>query len=630
MGFHVNKDNGTEENINAEAQRDERRERRERSDRGDREERRERTERSERSNYRQTVDRTFSPVTGEQGRASTFLSTYREILEDMGAKPTCQLMEPDGELMKEMNQEQGFLVMAEQIAGNVYWHLLIFEGQINPVVTYPVHDRNRSRRDDEVLRFVSSIDSVDDELVTRFEDWLRDNAASDGDYVFTNATIIPSEVDVSNKQVVQSLAFDAEDANILISGASVPFSADRLRRNARVRSKIQFSPKPNALDLTGMPLRSDFQIAVEETFRDKVQSTLLASSGGTTLVSLDGYVNARFLGYEVHPDQVRDPRDIDMGVFVPEVIVSQVNTTHKGISDGNFERMMLGLSQLPYIKDNDLWMRQFEQAFHGANGRISGFAYGMEWPRGELPDDLAELDEDPKRGDAWLQNIFNRDDRGRIPVEFVVMIREGGVNFTTSKLLLDLADNDQDAFEHLMNSLDDLTNGEWSAISKAKKASDVISGAVRVPTGYYVTSEGRRPIEDMDTLAILNRLKTNYPDLVADLYDCMAVDERYFNYDEAMTKLNALFKFVTDGEFVLKGFATKLYLNPTFLADLFEAVESSDLDLEVDAASDLAYGRTRRRSYHGTNYGLADNLTNRRRRTHSGRGRGSVHTRYRR
>lgn len=625
MGFEVD-DIKTNTQNTADEQRSERRdERRTRKERTDRAE-----PRQEREPIRQSVDRSFSPVTGEQGRASTFMNTYKEILKDM-AKPECVLMEPDGDLMKDLSQEQGFLVMVEQIAGNVYWHLLIFEGQQKPVVAYPVRDHGRGRnRDEEVLRFVSSVDSIDSELLGMFEKWLADNVSSSGEYVFTNATVVPSEVDVSNRQVVQSLAFDSEDANILISGASIPFSSDRLRRNARVRSKIQFSPRVGALDLTGMPLRSDFQIVVEETFRDKVQSTLVASSGGTTLVSLDGYVNARFIGYDVHPSQVRDARDFDMGVFVPEVIVSQINTTHKGTRDGNFERMMLGLSQLPYIKDNDLWMRQFEQSFHGNKGRISGFAYGMEWPRDEMPADLADVDDDPKRADAFLQNIFNRDDRGRIPVEFVVMIREGGVNFTTSKLLLDLADNDSGAFDQLMESLDILTNNEWSQISEATRASDIISGAVRVPTGYYVTSEGKRPIEDMDTLAILNGLKANYPELVYDLYDCMSVDDRPFDYDTAMTKLNNLFKFVTDGEFVIKGFATKLYLNPEFLRDLFEAVENSDLDLEVDAASDLAYGRTRRRSYSGTSHGLADNITTRQRRNHSGRGRGSVHTRYRR
>lgn len=633
MGFHVD-DNNTANTTENEEVREERREkRRERSERADRNERRtddRRNERrEERREARRGVDRTFAPVSGEEGRAAVFMNTYRELTENM-AKPACVLMEPDAELMKELSPDQGFLVMIEQIAGNAYWHLLIFEGSTQPVKAEPVRDHRRGRRDEEVLRFISSIDSIDEELLTYFEDWLRDNAPTDGEYVFTNATIVPAEVDVSSKSAVQALAFDAEDSNILISGADLPFTPESLRRNAKVRSKIQFSPRPDAKDMIGMPLRSDFQISVEESFRDKIQSTLLASSGGTTLVSLDGYVNARYIGYEVHPDQVRDPRDIEMGVFVPEVVVSQITTAHKGVRDGNFERMMLGLSQLPYIKDNDLWMRQFEQQFHGENGRVSGFAYGMEWPRGELPEDLADIDDDAKRADVWLQNIFNRDDRGRVPVEFVVMIREGGVNFTTSKLLLDLADNDTGAFDHLMASLDELTDGEWSEISKAERASDVISGAVRVPTGYYVTSNGKRPIEDMDVLAVLNRLKTNYPDMVYDMYDCLAVDDRPFNYDEAMTKLNNLFKFVTDGEFVLKGFATKLYLNPTFLADLFEAVENSGLDLEVDAANDLAYGRSRRRTHSGTNYGLADNLTTRRRRTHSGRGRGSVHTRYRR
>ena len=622
MGFHVG-DNKQTENVKQNIKPEQRQEREPRRPR--REERAEEV----RPEYH-GVDRTFSPVTGEQGRASTFMSTYKEIIKDI-AKPSCVLLAPDGDLMKDLSQEQGFLVMAEQIAGDVYWHLFIFESQQKPVISFPVRDnRSRGRGEDETLRFVSSVDSIDDELLTMFETWLRDNVRSDGDYVFTNATVVPSEVDVANPHVVQSLAFDGEDANILISGVSIPFSANSLRRNAKVRSKIQFSPRPTALDLTGMPLRSDFQVEVEETFRDKIQSTLVASSGGTTLVSLDGYVNARYIGYEVHPDQVRDPRDIDLACFVPEVIVSQVNTTHKGTRDGNFERMMLGLSQLPYIKDNDLWMRQFEQSFHGTKGRVSGFVYGMEWPRGEIPTDLNEIDDDQKRGDAFIQNIFSRDDRGRIPVEFVVMIREGGVNFTTSKLLLDLADRDEGAFEQLMDSLDILTNGRWSEVSDVSSAKDVIAGAVRVPTGYYVTSEGKRPIEDMDTLAILNSLKTNYPELVMDYYDCMAIDNRSFNYDESMTRLNNLFKFVTDGEFIIKGFATKLYLNPDFLRDLFEAVESSDLDLEVDAASDIAYGRTRRRTYSGVSYGLADNLTTRNRRSHSGRGRGSVHTRYRR
>lgn len=580
---------------------------------------------------RNLVSRAWSPGLSEQGRSAEFVKRAKEFLEDQGNKNTI-ILQPDNELARELSDSFGFVIYGTHVDTDLMWHLLVFESQLSPVAMEEIKDRNRRySRDEKIFDFETTSDAISDDLVSDIEEWLRRNVEVDGELYFTNATVVPVEVDLESDAVVQLLGFDAEDSNILLSDTDEPFSSKMLADRSVLKAKLNFTSLDDKRDLTSMPLRSDLQISISENLRDNKVSMIRSAGGQRTLVEMDAYVNARWVG---HDEADRDD-EIDPACYVPEVVMTQSNPYHNDVYGGNFERFFLGLAALMYTKDGDVWMKGFESSLHGG-GRVSSLAYGMDpevFPDGKIPSDISIVDEDPTETGNWLRKIFFRSERGRsIPVEFAVLIKEGGVGYATNKLLLDVADDNPDALDKLINVLDNLTDGVSQDYLDIRDYTDVISGQVRVPMGYFKDADGERAGEFIDTQFVMERLKDNYPEKLDDYFECVQIDDREFDHEEAMTKLLDIYQLVTDGQFKLKGFGTKLYINPDFLDGLAKAIKAKDagLNMELEANVEVNFRRGRRSQGRRASAGLVDSPLGRNRRTYSGSRRRGSRTKYRR
>lgn len=580
---------------------------------------------------RTLVSRAWTPGLSEQGRSADFVKRAKEFLEEQGNKNTV-ILQPDNELARELSDSFGFVIYGTHVDTDFMWHLMVFESKLEPVAIEEIKDRNRRySRDEKVFDFETTSDAISDDLVTEIEEWLRRNVEVDGDLFFTNATVVPVEVDLETDAVVQLLGFDAEDSNILLSDTDEPFSSKMLAKKSVLKAKLNFTTLDDKRDLTSMPLRSDLQITISENLRDNKVSMIRSAGGQRTLVEMDAYVNARWVG---HDEADRDD-EIDPACYVPEVVMTQSNPYHNDVYGGNFERFFLGLAALMYTKDGDVWMKGFESNIH-SGGKVSSLVYGMDpeaLPGGKVPNDIDIVDEDANETVNWLRKIFYRSERGRnIPVEFAVLIKEGGVGYATNKLLLDVADDNQDALDKLINVLDNLTDGVSADFLDIRDYTDVIAGQVRVPMGYFKDADGERAGEFIDTQFVMDRLKDNYPEKLEDYFECVQIDDREFDHEEAMTKLLDIYQLVTDGQFKLKGFGTKLYINPEFLDGLAKAIKSKDagLNMELEANVEVNFRRGRRSQGRRASYGLTDSPLGRNRRTYSGSQRRGSRTRYRR
>lgn len=580
---------------------------------------------------RNLVSRAWSPGLSEQGRSAEFVKRAKEFLEEQGNKNTV-ILQPDNELARELSDSFGFVIYGTHVDTDFMWHLMVFESQLEPVAMEEIKDRNRRySRDEKVFDFETTSDAISDDLVSEIEEWLRRNVEVDGEMFFTNATVVPVEVDLDSDAVVQLFGFDAEDSNILLSDTDEPFSSKMLAKKSVLKAKLNFTSLDDKRDLTSMPLRSDLQISISENLRDNKVSMIRSAGGQRTLVEMDAYVNARWVGHE---EADRDD-EVDPACYVPEVVMTQSNPYHNDVYGGNFERFFLGMAALMYAKDGDVWMKGFESSLHGG-GKVSSLAYGMEsevFPDGKIPSDIDIVDEDPNETGNWLRKIFYRSERGRnIPVEFAVLIKEGGVGYATNKLLLDVADDNPDALDKLINVLDNLTDGVSADFLDLRDYTDVIAGQVRVPMGYFKDADGERAGEFIDTQFVMDRLKDNYPEKLEDYFECVQIDDREFDHEEAMTKLLDIYQLVTDGQFKLKGFGTKLYIKPEFLDGLAKAIKAKDagLNMELEANVEVNFRRGRRSQGRRASYGLSDSPLGRNRRTFSGSRRRGSRTNYRR
>lgn len=579
---------------------------------------------------RRNISRAFSAGEGVQGRSAEFYRAAKEILEE-NKDPNILVLQPDGDLSRKLSDSFGYVIFCNRIDADMMWHLFVFESKKLPVAQLEVKDRhNRSRNSEPVYNFEAPTDAVDDSIIRDFEDWLEVNVSIQGKFYYTNVTVVPTEVDLTQESVIRSLCNDGEDSNILLACVDEPFSAKMLNNNSILRANLNFSPEER-VDLTMMPLRSDFQLEVCEITRDKQANSMRNSGDKRTLISVDGYVNARWVG---HNEPGRDGQ-LDLACYVPEVVATQSNPYHAGIFGGNYERSLLGLASMVYLQDGDIFLKGFEPNMH-SDIPLSSLAYGMDpsvFQDGKVPSDLDVIDEDPSKADKWLSSIFHNDTKSRkIPVEYAILIKEGGVGYATTKLLLDVADEAEGALEKLKDVLYNLTGGVSEDLMDIRSASDVIAGQVRLPMGYFTTKNGNKAAEYIDHRFMIDRLQDNYPTELDDYFECLQLEDREFTPAESMTKLISLYQLATQNSFTLKGMGTKLYLQPSFMEGLAASIKDKDskLNLELDANVELNFTRTHRRQGRHASFGMSSSPLQRQRRTHSHESSRSSGNRYRR
>lgn len=535
----------------------------------------------------------FRSVDG--GSADRFFETYSKVIEGK-AREDRTLLKLTGDITRELSQDYGWLVYATKIGQDLYYHLLVIETNAEPVAKRPTRGDRRYRS--ETYDFIATIDGINRDVVERIEAWVKQNIKITGQYISTSATIIPAEADLTDQRTVKAFALSADDANLAVSMTDAPFDARYVREGAVVRGTIGFVNAPEAVDATGMPLRQDFKGVINEVIERTSANILMANDRGNTYASISGFVNARFYGMK-QPERGEQP---SVACYVPEVVVSEVNLYHS-VEFGNFERMFLGLAMLPYMRTGDRWMNQYITNIQQDDLKdVGGFGYGLDIQNPNYIEITKEEYADTRLFRTALENLFLVDDG----VDFAYLIREGGVGYATQKILIDIARGSREAEAAVIYALDNLTNGAFSDLWSRAKGTTIVADAIRMPTGYYVSGSGKRPIEDIDTLAVLNSLKNNYPELIEDWFECTNPGECRYDYNERMTKLVEILQLVTRNSFTMKGFATKVYFDPLFLEVLFKAVQQSGLGMQVEFEGDAGFVRNSRAG--GQRYALRSDL----------------------
>lgn len=531
------------------------------------------------------------------GRPAAFHKIYVEEIREEGS---CSDLILPNRSMDGMNvgSSHNLLLYVSRINGAVYWHAIVIETLENPVKGTAVKSHMYRETEDgtEIFNYWSTYDSTVDEVFRqRVEAYLSEEVPSAGGYIGTNTTIIPTEVDLDDPEIIRTIVYLADDANITIANAESPYVIAPGSKTS-IRGNTRFNQERIKTGRLGQPYRADFTIELSEYDRDSGQDFFWQSSSDRSLVTVDGFVTASYVGPMEYPEDVRDNRQYDPACFVPEIAITNIDTY--SMEEGQFDRAVLGLASIPYINSNDYWTREFEQTFGSSDPhrKVSGFAYGMVWLNDVLPAGFEAVDDDVERRSRWISNVFRAGS-----ADVCVMINEGGIDFTLGKLLIDIGNNHQVALQRLLTSANVISNNVFADICESNDIRftphDVVSALVRVPTGYFLTNEGIQPIEMVDTLYILNRICQNTPDIITDWYRTTTINTNMAE-NEALTRLVRAFSFVTGKQFVHKGFITKAYLGGTFLKTIYAAgIESLVVRMECDANANV--NRNGRRTIRG-------------------------------
>lgn len=505
------------------------------------------------------------------GRGTSFCNIFeKDVLENLG-DDSIVVVDGGQAIIQDLNlsDKMDFVFAIKQIENIIYWTPLIFENTEKPVLDVPRDTRDHGQN--PVSDFYSTVDSLNGQMIDALGEYLSTSLINPkgNELVYANAIVIPQEAEIT-RSLVETVLFGTEDSAMLLSGTSQPYSAQMLiSQRSRLRMTVGISKKNDAINSIGMPVRSDFQIDVEETYFNRVASNLQAASGGAKLVGLTGFVNARYIGQH---SLDKDPNEY---YFTPEVIVTGIDTIQQGVTDGNFGRMIMAMAGLPQLYHGQMWRQAFTKTMSSKEDTTSmaGLAHAMIWKDGKIPADIKKVDKDNRATQAWIDSIFMPEPDGNFSVDYALSIREGSPDYTSYKLLLDVAYGDENAIKRLVGELDALTNGNFSKFyGHDLKASDFFEEIITVPYGHFEDKNGIRDSNEIDMRFVCNRLRNNYNDMLMDYVDGTTMISRNYDLSESLTRLVNVYQQVTDGEFVMKGFEHRLYLNAKFLEATYEAL----------------------------------------------------------
>lgn len=573
-------------------------------------------------NGKTTVATRIVSASGDEvGRASKLVTHMRDYIKELDITTTI-VKEVDRSLAITIADNYTFVIYGNVIASDLYWNVVVFESNVDPVVRREKKKhRERGSRDTDptvIYNWFTTSDAVNDKIVEALEEWVRNSIRVSGNYYYTEHLIVHATDDVDQPGFWNRIAYNCENANFVRANADAPWGVESLSESSEVRAKLTFEPGRDK-DCLGRPIRSDFQIEVAESFQDKNPNIMVANEGSKSLVAVDGYINLR-----------HDGTDHELETYVPEIVLTQVDTNMPNAEGGVLERTLMGIATAPLLLERDAWQANFQDNID-EDELISGLMYGVEASE-ELVEEAAEFDDNQESRLKLLKSMCHkvvgekdrRDERTEeIPVEIVLLVREGGPNYAVNKIFMDIADGNKKALSYFCKTVENLLGlDDISEIFDVRKASDVILDEVRVPVGVFHSNKGTRALEYVDTTFMCNRLKNNYTEKLEDYFEANLPEGRDGGFNQVMSRNYAAQQRATSNQSKWLGFATKFYLNPAlFEAILDELRDSECMEMEFESNVNVLHTRSRRAGRRSSTSGRALRARGRRRGNDRGTGR---------
>lgn len=598
---------------------------RDRDNREDREDRREerRSDREERPVSTLSGRNNRFRAQGEAGRSDLLHKTYVEIMKDEG-ESLSRLIKPMGEAMRPLSRKHGWLVYLTNVEQDVLMHVLLLEGNKEPVRREAFRDRSRDDRDrdsrgrrEDVFVYTSTIDDVTEEIIDVLRKFVTTNVKFSGKLIYSGITVIPAEVVVDDEAAITPYILSADEANWSAAGCDVAFTADYLNEDSTLRGSLNFQPGHIDIGFSGQPIRADISGVIREHVDGKSKNQLMANEVGQVFSTFNAYINARYHGTEDHDRRGRRDREGEFRHFVPECIVTEINTFCDA-EVGSLERLLLTIGNLPFINTGDRWMQQYEGVFDkDGSTDLGALGYAFD-PKVTTPDRIADAEQytaDSRKLPDFLDRLMYLDDG----IEYAYRLQEGCPGWTISRILVDAYENIREAQQLVDQALDNLTDNAWSdATAKwSDKERCLVADVIRVPVGHWVERGGERvPSEKIDTIAVCARAKTNHVELIDDWIEVnqLGSNNRY-DFDQRITKYVDVLSSVSQKTFIMKGYATQMYFNPEALELIHQLLKESAFALDLDYDGGSEFGRSRRAS--GARFAVANNLAGRSRRPYN-------------
>lgn len=570
---------------------------------------------------------------GASGRASSFIGTFNKYLKDNHTDIGLSSFHDTNKfvLLREFRSELvSFIALCTAVDTKLYYNLIVVENKESIVQDRnrrsDRRERRRGRVDMDVRVYQALPDMLTDSILGRINDTILEGTGGKvraEDLVYTGYTTLGYHVQIDSFDHIRPIIASAYECNIEASGNLDPLTDEFFKEEGvQLEGIISTAGMHAATGFDGTTIRSDITISVETFSQTNDRNPIENNKEGIQYATGAAYVDlvpGRSLWADGGDDR-RNSRTSSNACLTPRIVFSEVDIYQSEVR-GPLVRMLSVIATAIELGKSNRYLKPFmPRAFNTSRDReLEALGYLMD-PEGKQAPTRLEFENpsDDREVFAFLDKLIRHD----LGLEIALRFKEGQPGASVANIFQDIWNDDKDALNYLFDVLDDATGDRFSEEYDRLRGQDIIAGVIDEPDGYYMSSNGPRPISDIDHIYAATQLRDADVDRLDDFIDCKATSSD-LDYDERMTKLVELNQHLTQDTFKMTGIAQLYIFDPIFLTAVFNSFSKAKMALRVDRDRDEIRGRRGNRS--GSSYGVQyESIRGRERdRERDNRGRGS-------
>lgn len=434
-------------------------------------------------------------------------------------------------------------------------------------------------------------DVLDTEFYKQLERYIATKFGAEVKLIYAGGRILPQELKSDDEPHIARILFEVDQAILtaaeqqIVGAASAVVSVGMFLTDG-ARAHVAIDPTPTDRDdSTGLPVRSglNVQLRASKTVSLAQQNqSLNQREQDLILARVDAYVDAVYdtrhlvqqgpLGYGQRPSTQR---------FMPRIVITGVDSQVDALTP---EIELLGIAATTALSQNiGSWANSLRPRHAAAMSsdlqRMTDIgALGLAVPLNPNdPTDLVKVKTDPRDfGDREFEALI---EASFIPDPiYSLLVAESGERSWLTEMFQFAAAGDQDAYDQIVRTADNLTNGHFSNIWRARNGGQIVhNDQNRVHMGYFVDNSGtRRDLQQIDTLAMLNIFGEKDPQMVWDWIHTFnpttAVLENRLAQRESIMRN-------TFSQVTIKGYGRPVTFYADFLDSLMQAIHQAGLTI---------------------------------------------------
>ncbi|MGL4416558.1 MAG: hypothetical protein ACRDA1_09365, partial [Plesiomonas shigelloides] len=361
--------------------------------------------------------------------------------------------------------------------------------------------------------------------------------------------VLNYNVNLESVESINPMLGTATDYLLVAAGITESlFDEDFKDESIKLEGIIGIAGTTDVIGYAGLPIRNDISISLETFSTNSNRSIdLLDDQGQKQWATGSAYIDMIPVSSTYSEDDEDDDRDSRRGrrrgrtssvaCLTPRVIFSEIDPYRDDEDRSPHLRSLITTAIAIELGKDSRYMRTFmSSAFNGKDRDVRDFGYLMD-PDGQVAPDVLVMEnhEDDQEIFDTLDKLV-RHDRG---MEICVRYCEGQPGSGFPELLKAVYDDVDGAYDYVCDMLDDATGGRFTRELDKLRGNELVAGAITLPDGYFMTSQGQQPITKIDHWAAAAKLMNKDVDRLDQFIDVHSFFSD-LDYDERVSKAQEL------------------------------------------------------------------------------------------